>query len=159
MTTSSGAARVATQVAIPASANAPAAKPATTSYVTPVIQFTRTAVVETEVGGQQLVPGDRVVMVYSSANRDERAFTEPDKVDIGRQPKRVRAAFTKALKEALEILAGLVPGEAAPRRYDDAITLFSGMVGALILARAVSEESLSRRILETAANRLSAADK
>jgi TetR/AcrR family transcriptional regulator, transcriptional repressor for nem operon len=78
--------------------------------------------------------------------------------DIARQPKRVRAAFTKALKEALEILTGLVPGGAASRRYDDALTLFSGMVGALILARAVSEESLSRRILKTAANRLSAGD-
>ena len=79
--------------------------------------------------------------------------------DIARQPKRVRAAFTKALKEALEILTGLVPGGAASRRYDDALTLFSAMVGALILARAVSEESLSRRILETAANRLTAAGK
>ena len=78
--------------------------------------------------------------------------------DIARQPKRVRAAFTKALKEVLEILTGLVPGGTASRRYDDALTLFSGMVGALILARAVSEESLSRRILETAANRLRADD-
>jgi len=79
--------------------------------------------------------------------------------DIARQPKRVRAAFTKSLKEALEILTGLVPRGAAPRRYDDAITLFSGMVGALILSRAVSEESLSRRILETAASRLTAAER
>ena len=79
--------------------------------------------------------------------------------DIARQPKRVRAAFTKALKEVLELMAGLVPGAAAPRRYDDAITLFSGMVGALILARAVSEEPLSRRILETAAHRLNATDR
>jgi TetR/AcrR family transcriptional regulator, transcriptional repressor for nem operon len=79
--------------------------------------------------------------------------------DIARQPKRVRAAFTKALKEVLEILTRLVPGEPASRRHDDALTLFSGMVGALILARAVSEESLSRRILETAVSRLTAAER
>jgi TetR/AcrR family transcriptional regulator, transcriptional repressor for nem operon len=74
--------------------------------------------------------------------------------DVARQPKKVRAAFTRALKDSLENLADLVPGKDAPRRYDDAITLFSGMLGALILARAVSDESLSRRILETVANRL-----
>jgi cholest-4-en-3-one 26-monooxygenase len=55
-------------------------------YLTPVIQFTRTAVTATEVAGQRLSPGDRVVMVYSSANRDERAFTDPDELDITRQP-------------------------------------------------------------------------
>jgi cholest-4-en-3-one 26-monooxygenase len=55
-------------------------------YVTPVIQFTRTATVDTEVAGQRLAAGDRVVMVYSSANRDERAFADPDGVEITRQP-------------------------------------------------------------------------
>jgi cytochrome P450 len=55
-------------------------------YLTPVIQFTRTAVVDTEVAGQRVAAGDRVVMVYSSANRDERAFTDPDGLDITRQP-------------------------------------------------------------------------
>jgi cholest-4-en-3-one 26-monooxygenase len=55
-------------------------------YLTPVIQFTRTAVTDTEVAGQRLSPGDRVVMVYSSANRDERGFTDPDGLDITRQP-------------------------------------------------------------------------
>jgi cytochrome P450 len=55
-------------------------------YLTPVIQFTRTAVTDTEVAGRLLSAGDRVVMVYSSANRDGRAFTDPDGLDITRQP-------------------------------------------------------------------------
>jgi cytochrome P450 len=55
-------------------------------YLTPVIQFTRTAVTDTEVAGRRLSAGDRVVMVYSSANRDGRAFTDPDRLDITRQP-------------------------------------------------------------------------
>jgi cytochrome P450 len=55
-------------------------------YVTPVMQFTRTAVADTEVAGQKVAAGDRVVMVYSSANRDETVFEQPDRVDITRQP-------------------------------------------------------------------------
>jgi cholest-4-en-3-one 26-monooxygenase len=55
-------------------------------YVTRVMQFTRTAAVDTELGGQKIAAGDRVLMVYSSANRDERAFADPDRIDISRQP-------------------------------------------------------------------------
>jgi cholest-4-en-3-one 26-monooxygenase len=55
-------------------------------FVTPVIQFTRHATVDCEVGGQAIAAGDRVLMVYSSANRDEREFADPDRVDVTRQP-------------------------------------------------------------------------
>jgi cytochrome P450 len=55
-------------------------------YVTPVMQFCRTATVDTELGGHAIAAGDRVVMMYSSANRDERAFPEPDRVDVNRTP-------------------------------------------------------------------------
>jgi TetR/AcrR family transcriptional regulator, transcriptional repressor for nem operon len=73
--------------------------------------------------------------------------------DLPRQSKKVREVFTKSLEEGLEVLAGLVPAKAASR-HDVAIQLFSAMVGALILARAVGGESLSRRILETVAKGL-----
>ena len=73
--------------------------------------------------------------------------------DIARQPRAVRARFTEALEGTLETLADLFPGKTAPHRHDEAIALFSEMLGALILARAVSDESLSRRILKTAAKR------
>jgi hypothetical protein len=39
-------------------------------------------------------------------------------------------------------------------RYDDAIAVYAGMVGALILARAVNDESLSQRILKGMAKRV-----
>jgi cholest-4-en-3-one 26-monooxygenase len=55
-------------------------------YVTPVMQFTRTAAKDTEVGGQPIRVGDHVLLVYSSANRDERAFNDPDGLDITRSP-------------------------------------------------------------------------
>lgn len=55
-------------------------------YTTPVMSFTRTATRDTEVAGQAIPEGDRVLMVYASANRDERAFDNPDDVDITREP-------------------------------------------------------------------------
>jgi len=74
--------------------------------------------------------------------------------DLPRQPKKVREVFTKRLEEGLQVLAGLVPGRGASHRNDVAIQLFSAMVGALILARAVGDESLSQRILATVAEGL-----
>ena len=74
--------------------------------------------------------------------------------DLPRQSKKVREVFTKKLEECLEVLAGLLPAKAASQRHDTAIQLFSAMVGALILARAVGEESFSRQILETVAKGL-----
>jgi cytochrome P450 len=55
-------------------------------YVTPVIHFTRTPVTDVELGGRQVSAGERVLMVYASANRDERAFTDPDGLDLRRDP-------------------------------------------------------------------------
>jgi len=54
-------------------------------YTTPVVQFTRRARRDTEVGGQAIQAGDVVAMQYVSANRDERAFDEPDRLDITRE--------------------------------------------------------------------------
>ena len=79
--------------------------------------------------------------------------------DLPRQPRSVRGVFTKRLEESLAALGKLMPGETTSRRHDEAIQLFSTMLGALILARAVDDERLSRRILKTVAAGLkSAAD-
>jgi cholest-4-en-3-one 26-monooxygenase len=55
-------------------------------HATPVMSFTRIATKDTEVGGQAIAEGDHVLMVYASANRDERAFARPDDIDITREP-------------------------------------------------------------------------
>jgi len=55
-------------------------------FTTPVMQFMRTATRETEIADTAIAAGDRVLMVYSSANRDERAFERPDELDVGREP-------------------------------------------------------------------------
>jgi TetR/AcrR family transcriptional repressor of nem operon len=74
--------------------------------------------------------------------------------DIARQPRTVREAFTQELKDALDLLAGLVPGDDPSRRRENAIAAFACMAGGLILARAVSDEALSKTILETTAERV-----
>ncbi len=55
-------------------------------YVTPVMQFFRRAERDTEIAGQAIAADDRVLMVYASANRDDAAFSEPDRIDIKREP-------------------------------------------------------------------------
>jgi cytochrome P450 len=53
-------------------------------YATPVIHFRRTVTEDTELSGQKLSAGDKVVMFYASGNRDERAFADPYKFDVTR---------------------------------------------------------------------------
>jgi cytochrome P450 len=53
---------------------------------TPVMTFRRTATEDCEVGGQAIRAGDKVVVSFTSANRDDDVFTDPDTFDIQRQP-------------------------------------------------------------------------
>jgi cytochrome P450 len=55
-------------------------------WVTPVNLFRRTATRDTELHGQKIEEGDKVVVFYSSANRDEAIFTDPYTFDAGRDP-------------------------------------------------------------------------
>ena len=55
-------------------------------WVTPVHYFRRTATRDVELRGRKIREGDRVVLLYSSANRDEDVFDEPDRFDIRRDP-------------------------------------------------------------------------
>jgi cytochrome P450 family 142 subfamily A polypeptide 1 len=55
-------------------------------WVTPIQNMNRTATRDVEVGGQSIREGDRMLLLYPSGNRDERAFTEPHRFDIRRRP-------------------------------------------------------------------------
>jgi cholest-4-en-3-one 26-monooxygenase len=48
--------------------------------------FRRTATRDTELGGQQIREGDKVVMWYLSSNRDESRYEDPDRFDVTRNP-------------------------------------------------------------------------
>jgi cytochrome P450 len=55
-------------------------------YATPVIHFRRTATEDTVVNGVPIAAGDKVVLWYNSANRDETKFADPYRFDITRDP-------------------------------------------------------------------------
>jgi cholest-4-en-3-one 26-monooxygenase len=55
-------------------------------WVSPVNVFRRTATRDTEIRGQKIREGEKVALFYSSANRDEEAFENPERFDITRDP-------------------------------------------------------------------------
>ncbi|MFI6901994.1 cytochrome P450 [Nonomuraea sp. NPDC050394] len=56
-------------------------------HVSPIIQFRRTVTEDYELRGLHLKKGDKVVLFYGSANRDESVFPDPDAFDITRDTK------------------------------------------------------------------------
>src|SRR5215213_3690698 len=48
--------------------------------------FRRTATCDTELAGQQIREGDKIVMWYVSSNRDESCYEDPDRFDVTRNP-------------------------------------------------------------------------
>ena len=65
---------------------APTAADEIVRYASPVIHFRRTVASDTVLSGQPLAAGDKVVMFYNSANRDDAEFDHPDRFDVRRQP-------------------------------------------------------------------------
>lgn len=55
-------------------------------YVSPVIWMRRSVTRDTMLNGHQFREGDKTVLFYWSANRDESAFADPDGFDISRSP-------------------------------------------------------------------------
>ena len=55
-------------------------------WVSPVMQFRRTATCDTKIGDQEIRKGQKVVMYYGAANRDPRIFENPEVFDITRKP-------------------------------------------------------------------------
>ena len=55
-------------------------------YENPLHYFRRTATADTELNGQPIEAGDKVAMIYTSANRDEDVFVDPKQFDIRRDP-------------------------------------------------------------------------
>ncbi|MFN2426183.1 MAG: cytochrome P450 [Candidatus Binatia bacterium] len=55
-------------------------------WASPVIHMRRTCTQDTVIGGQPMKAGDKVVLWYNSANRDDAVFKDPYRFDIGRTP-------------------------------------------------------------------------
>lgn len=57
-------------------------------WVTPVKTIARTVTQPCVLGGQQLGPGEKVILLFEAGNRDEVVFPAPDCFDIRREPNR-----------------------------------------------------------------------
>ena len=55
-------------------------------FVPPVVQFRRTVTADALLRGQKIRAGEKVVIYYPSANRDEEVFAAPDRFDLRRSP-------------------------------------------------------------------------
>ena len=57
-------------------------------WVSPIQNMNRTATRDTVLRGQKVRAGDRLLLLYPSANRDAAAFERPDEFDVTRSPNR-----------------------------------------------------------------------
>jgi cytochrome P450 len=98
-----------------------------------VVSAGRLVMTDTELGGQLLCPGDRLMFMTGAAGRDEHVFDQPDEVDFERSPNRhlafgagphrclgshlARMELRIALEEATRLLPafGLTPGQSPVR--------------------------------------------
>ena len=71
-----------------------------------------------------------------------------------RHEEQVRGGFTEQLKSVIQKLATRFPWHSRRSSRGDAIHMYSSMVGALILARAVNDEAFAREILTEARKRI-----
>jgi cytochrome P450 family 142 subfamily A polypeptide 1 len=101
-------------------------------FLTPLNNMFRTATTDTEIDGVAIAAGDRIALVYPSANRDEAVFADPDEVDLARDPNPhiafgfgthfclgahvARLSLRVALEELTARFTDLRP--AAPPRYE-----------------------------------------
>ena len=115
-------------------------------YVTPLNNMFRRAAVDTEVRGQKIRRGDRLVLLYPAANRDEEIFAEPHRFDIRRTPNpHVSFGFGTHLcvganfaRTSLATAFG-----ALSRRFHAPVVVSEPDVEANIFARAVREFEVS----------------
>jgi cytochrome P450 len=61
--------------------------------VSPVMYMRRTATKDTEIRGQKIAEGEKVIMYYGAANRDPAVFADPDRFDAGRTSAKDHVAF------------------------------------------------------------------
>lgn len=109
-------------------------------------------------GPAETPPGDEALKALldgylSPRHRDHSAAGCPIAalgVDVSRQGGAVRGAFTQGLRPFIDRLQRLVPGRSAEAKRKAALATLSGMVGALVLSRAVDDPALSDEILEAA---------
>jgi TetR/AcrR family transcriptional repressor of nem operon len=72
-------------------------------------------------------------------------------IESARRAPQARRAITRGVRGLLDVLAGAMPGTTRAARRRHALTSFAGLVGAIVLARAVDDAKLSEEILAAVA--------
>jgi len=76
--------------------------------------------------------------------------------DVARSNARARSAYTRQVETYVDMFTQLIPGDKAKQRRMKAIAAWSGLVGAVSMARAVNDDKLSREILKSAGDEVKA---
>ena len=111
-------------------------------------------------GGPSVAYESLVDNYLSEAHRDQPGTGCPVVAlagDIARSDKRTRAVVTREIRDSIELLATLIRGtneEDKGTARAQAILTYCALVGAIGVARAVSDQQLSREILKTVAQLL-----
>jgi TetR/AcrR family transcriptional regulator, transcriptional repressor for nem operon len=71
--------------------------------------------------------------------------------DLARQPVSVRHGVTDGLRASFALLAGIVSGKSKAAKRDRAMATYASLVGGILLARAVDDPQLAKRILRAVA--------
>jgi len=94
-----------------------------------------------------------IVSSYLSAshrdNSGEGCVTAALGAEAARQGPALRRAFTDGTRVQLDSLTELVPGASPPVRRQRAVVTLAAMVGALVLARALDDDALSKEVLRS----------
>src|SRR6185295_6645376 len=117
---------------------------------TSALQGVDTWISASEKGGFEMA----VKNYLTPEHRDDRANGCPFAAlgsDIVRQPRTVRHAMTEGFRTTIDKLVRMLPGRSAQARRERALATMAGLVGALILSRAVDDSELSDQILEASA--------
>lgn len=78
--------------------------------------------------------------------------------EVARTSSPVRAAFTKTIRSAVELLTQIVTGKSKRAKRERSLVVYSSLVGALVLSRAVDDPELSAEILQATLASVSAVD-
>jgi TetR/AcrR family transcriptional repressor of nem operon len=76
-------------------------------------------------------------------------------IDASHHGPLVRSALTRGVRRSFDVLMQLIPGRSQKTKRREAIASFAAMVGGVVLARGVNDESLSDEILEAVRAHLS----
>lgn len=96
-------------------------------------------------------PLEAIVRSYLTATHRDR----PDRgcsvaalgSEIARHPRKTREAFTEGLEKTMGIIASALP-ETVPNRQERAYAIFSTLIGALQLSRAISDSTMSQAVID-----------